>query len=134
MIKFSTILLKIGLIQLNNRNVLRWKKKRNIENLILALKKGNVSVRSVAAASLGSLRSQKSLPYLLRAVDDNVMYVSQAAIRAIEKIGIPPGEKHHIFQRKMYWSEYNKKFHPASLERGIDIRAENRKKKKLKKR
>jgi hypothetical protein len=133
MIKFSTILLKIGFIQLNNRNVLRWKKKMNIENLILALKKGNVSVRSVAASSLGSLKAQKALPYLLRAVDENVMYVSQAAIRAIEKIGVPPEEKHHIFQRKMYWAEYNKKFHPASLERGIDIRSENRKKKKLRK-
>lgn len=109
------ILYSLGLLKLTLKRVDKWAHENDEKRLIFALEKGLYNVREKAAEKLGIIRTNNALPFLVRAIDDDIRSVSFAAMNAVEKIGLNKELEQKITEKKEYWKEKEKKDKEAFL-------------------
>ena len=73
---------------MNISDVMKMKRRRDIEGLISALKDADLAVRAEAASSLGSLRDAQAVEALIATLEnDNDPYVRSLSATALGAIG-----------------------------------------------
>lgn len=103
--KWIHVQFKLGLIYLNEKWLLRQKSKKNFDGIHFVLFHGRYDIRKLAVEYLGLIKDKRSLPYLLKAIDDEVQIVSESAMNAIELIGGSQEALKKIEAKRSYWKE-----------------------------
>ncbi|MCR9174040.1 MAG: hypothetical protein NXI10_16175 [bacterium] len=86
----------------------RKRRKKNIPAIEYALKRGTYDIRALAAKYLGELRSSVSKHALVSSIDDSVYLVSEAAMCALENIGVDADIQETIQKKRLFWVERKK--------------------------
>ena len=96
-------LVKTGIIRIKTSWLERKIVRKDINALEFALETGLYDIREMAARHLGKLESKVSKEKLIRAMDDPVPAVSEAAMQALEKIDGDTSLTRSIEQKRAYW-------------------------------
>ncbi|MFA9388703.1 MAG: HEAT repeat domain-containing protein [Prolixibacteraceae bacterium] len=99
------LLYQIGLIKPSLRQVKRWTKQRNIENLCFALDHGLYNVRIEAAKALGELKARSALPTLRKRLKDSVKPVAIESAKSLKTIGISVEVENEIVTMNKFWEQ-----------------------------
>ncbi|EAY31683.1 HEAT repeat domain-containing protein [Microscilla marina] len=99
----TRLLVHAGLIEMNEKKLKRWAKKRKISSIIYALKHAHYTHRTYAATLLGKFEQPKVIQALVDAIDDTMSYVSLEAIAALEKMDVSATQQAYIAEKKRYW-------------------------------
>ncbi|WP_299464958.1 HEAT repeat domain-containing protein [uncultured Microscilla sp.] len=99
----TRLLVQAGLIEMNEKKLKRWAKKRKISCLIYALKHAHYTHRTYAATLLAKFEQPKVIQALVDAVDDTMSYVSLEAIAALEKMKVSSTQQAYIAEKKRHW-------------------------------
>lgn len=100
-------LLKIGLVDLNVRQMEKLMRESNSEMIVWAFRNGRYDVRNLAVNYFGKNGSDDSLLILQEAVDDEVDVVSLNAMSQLEKLSDDPVILNQIERKREYWHAEN---------------------------
>jgi hypothetical protein len=87
------------------KNILKWKSKKNIGKLIKTLQKNSYDLRIKAAQVLGEIGDETAIDHLIIALYDNDEGVSEAALLALKTIGLTPKAERAIFIKEKWLKE-----------------------------
>lgn len=105
---FSKLLVKSGLMQMSHEWLNRQFVRKDIGAIEFALENGLYDIREQAAHYLGELKSENSRFLLVQTIHDPVPAVSEAAVKALEEIGMGETINELIASKRSYWKQYKK--------------------------
>ncbi len=111
----NIIRFRLKLVKFSEKNILKWKKTKQVDKLEYALKYGNYYSRKLAAEALGEVGNESSIPLLFNTIDDPVKNVSIAALNALDEISETHDLAAIIIKKRFDW---------LKLKREKDARAE----------
>lgn len=102
---FSRFLVLNGFIDLTPKWLKRKIAREELRMIHYGLQMGRYDTRELAAKHLGRIKSVESTENLINAIDDPVPAVSEAAMCALEIIGISPDIERRIQEKRAYWKK-----------------------------